>query len=125
MDDKEYSSQLAKWGTEAIRPIKGNLSKKRQEERKEATIAVIKALMDRIEGRQWLYIQLDVCGVFATPFAPNRPDITAYLCGLQDFGHKLLADIMESSPEQFHLMVQEETARRINSTSAEREDFQK
>jgi hypothetical protein len=119
MDDAVYKEQLAKFGTEAVRIVKPNLSKKRQEQRQEATQAVIAALMDKIEGRQWLYIQLDVCGVFATPFAPGKADVTAYLCGLQDMGHKLLGDIMATAPEQFHLMLQEENGRRLAASRDE------
>lgn len=118
--DAEYKDQLSQWGTEAVRLVKGDLSKKRQEERHDVTIAVIKALTDRIEGRQWLYAQLDMCRTFTAPIVPGKTDMTAFFCGLQAYGHELMSQIMEASPESYHLMIQEEAARRLAITNSER-----
>lgn len=113
MEDKEFKAQLEAWGTESVRLVKGNLSKKRLEERHEATIAVIRALMERVEGRQWLYAQLDMCRVNTAPIVPGKPDMTAFFCGLQAYGHELLSQIMESAPEKYYIMIQEETGRKL------------
>lgn len=110
--DKEFKEQLDRWGTESVQIVRGNISEKRQEERHNTTISVIRALMERIEGRQWLYAQLDMCKVFTSPFVAGKTDVTAFLSGLQAYGHSLLADIMAASPNEFPAMLQEEATRR-------------
>lgn len=112
MTDETYKKQLEAFGIEQARFVKGDPAKKRQEERQEATIAVVRALMERIEGRQWLYAQLDICGVFTVPFVPGQPDVSNLLAGAQAYGHTLLRDIMLAAPENFYVMVQEEAARK-------------
>lgn len=112
MHDPEFKKQLEQFGTEAIRLVRGDISKKRQQDRQEATNTIIKFLMERVEGRQWAYAQLDMCRVFSSPFVAGQSDVTSVLMGLQMYGHTLLADIMAAAPEQFYVMNQEENARR-------------
>lgn len=117
--DAEYKKQLEQFGTEAVRIVKGDLSKKRRDERHEATIAVIRALMERIEGRQWCYAQLDMCRTFTSPFVPGKTDVTTFLSGLQAYGHELLSQIMQAAPEHYPTMLQEEAARRMATSNLE------
>lgn len=115
--DKVFKKQLEKFGIESTRIVEENLQKKRQQEFAVNTIEVIRVLMDSMQGRQWLYSKLNMCGVYATPFIAGHPDVTAYLCGLQDFGHSLQREIMASAPEKYFLMIQEEEARNSSPQS--------
>jgi len=111
MDDV-YKKQLEALGIEAIRIVPGDIEKKRTEERKEISAAVMRNLMDSIEGRSWLYCVLDMCRTFTSPFVPGQPDTTAFFSGAQALGHKLLADIMIAAPEKYYMMIGEEQARK-------------
>lgn len=112
MSDDFYKKQLSEFGIEQTRIITGDIEKKRQAERHEASIAVVKSLMDNMQGRQWLYSVLDMCKTFTTPFVAGSPDATAFFCGAQAIGQKLLEDIMIASPENFFVMITEEAARK-------------
>lgn len=114
MSDATYKKQLEAFGIEAVRITDIDLEKKRQEETRQAMLSVVKALMDRTEGRQWIYSKLDMCKVFTTPFVPGQPDGTAFFSGVQSVGQNLLSDVMEASPENFYTMIQEENARKAS-----------
>jgi len=119
MTDDFYKKQLEEFGIESTRVVEGNLEKKRAEERKASTTAVIKYLMSEMAGRHWLYSVLDMCRTFTSPFVPGQPDVTAFFSGAQALGHRLLADIMEVAPENYYVMVQEEAARKSTKRDQE------
>jgi len=114
MIDNTYKKQLEQFGIESVRMTEGDLTRQKKAADVEAMIAVMKAMMDSIEGRQWIYTKLDMCGVFTAPIAPGDPHGTHVLCGIQAVGHAILSDVMRSSPENFPLMIQEAAARNQN-----------
>ena len=119
MDDPIYKAQLEHFGVEADLIIEGDPNKKRQLEYTEAMMKVVQSIMDTMDGRQWMYYKLALCGVFATPFSAGKPDVSAFLSGMQEIGHVLQNDIMASAPDKYFMMVQEEQARRLNEEARE------
>lgn len=74
-----------------------------------------KWLMGDKRGRRIVWRLLEVAGVSHTPFALD-PYVTAFKCGEQNTGQRLLAQIHELCPERYHEMVKEQQdARRTNS----------
>ena len=118
MDDI-YKSQLEKFGIEANLLVEGNPDDLRRLKYAEAMMHVVQNIMDTMDGRQWMYYKLALCGVFATPFAAGKPDVSAFLAGMQEIGHVLQNDIMNAAPDKYFLMVQEEQARRVNEEAKE------
>ncbi len=111
--DKVLKKQLEAFGTEAQVLVEGSLEKKRQLEFAEVNRSVVAALMDTIEGRQWMFSKLDMTGVFTAPWVGEKPLTNAYMTGIQSVGHNFLQDIMTSAPDKYFLMVQEEEARKV------------
>jgi hypothetical protein len=114
--DNTYKKQLEQFGIESVRATEGDMKRIQKAAELEAMINVVKALMDNIEGRQWIYTKLDMCGVFTAPIAPGDAYGTHVLCGIQSVGHALLNDVMRASPENFPIMLQEAAARAQNYT---------
>jgi hypothetical protein len=114
MIDNTYKKQLEAFGIESVRATEGDIKRLQKAAELEAMINVVKALMDNIDGRQWIYTKLDMCGVFTAPIAPGDSHGTHVLCGIQSVGHAILNDVMRASPENFPLMLQEAAARAQN-----------
>lgn len=119
MTDKVYRKQLEKFGIESIRVTTGNLEKKKSEEQRQSMLSIVQMIMDTMQGRQWMWAKLDMCGVFTAPIVPGDPYGTHFLSGVQAIGHNLLADIMSASPQNFSLMSQEAAARKIGTEPQE------
>lgn len=68
---------------------------------------VIRSVMGTIPGRRWIYDMLERCYIYRTPFILGQPDGTAFNCGEQNFGNKLLADVQNAAPDQYLAMIQE------------------
>ena len=111
MIDKVYKKQLEQFGIEFTPPLDESLTKKQRQEFAITQSDVIKGLMNTMQGRQWLYSKLNMCRVFATPFIPSDAHGTSFFAGVQAVGHNLLDDIINNSPEDFSLMLQEAVAR--------------
>ncbi len=116
MTDKTYKKQLEKFGIESTRVIDGDPIRKRLDDTAETMLGVVKDLMDSIEGRQWIYSKLALCGVFATPYIPGHPEDTAFQCGMQEIGHHLQREVEVASPKNYYLMVEEASTRALNAT---------
>lgn len=112
MTDKVYRKQLEKFGVESVRVIPGNLEKKKSEEQRQSMLSIVQMIMDTMQGRQWMWAKLDICGVFTAPIVPGDPYGSHVLSGIQAVGHNLLNDIMMASPQNFSLMAQEAAARK-------------
>lgn len=115
--DKKFQKQLDKFGTESTRIVDVPIHQQRREKLIESNGNVIKSMMDSIEGREWLYNKLDFYCVFSTPFVPNSPETTAFLCGLQEAGHQLQNEIMKFASDKYFQMITEATARSLNNTN--------
>ena len=111
MKDKKFAKQLEAFGVEALQLVEQDHVAKRKQKNFEVTLGITKALMSTMEGRQWVYNKLDFCCVHSTPFVAGKPDATAFLCGLQEFGHQLESEVLQASPNEYALMLQEAAAR--------------
>lgn len=76
----------------------------KREEKQRA--AVIIGLMDLPEGRKWLWDFLAACGLYETPFSESELRM-AYNAGRGDVGRRLLADIVQFSPDMYVEMIKE------------------
>lgn len=110
--DKTYKRQLEKFGTEQVRVTHGNSEKKKIEEQRQSMLSIVRMIMETMQGRQWMWSKLDMCGVFTSPIVTGDPYGTHFLSGAQAVGHNLLADIMAASADKFALMSQEAAARK-------------
>lgn len=109
--DRTYKKQLEEFGIEFTTASEENITKKQRQEFAITQNEVVKALMNTVQGRQWLYSKLNMCKIFSTPFVPADPHGTSFFSGIQAVGHNLLDDIMKNSPENFSVMLQEAVAR--------------
>lgn len=114
MTDKVFQKQLDSFGIESVKATEGDVERYEREEAKKATLLLVKGIMETMAGRQYFFGKLDMCRVFTTPFVSGSPDATAYFCGVQSVGHNLLDDIMQASPENYWLMLQEADARKAS-----------
>jgi len=112
--DKFYEKQLEAFGVESVRVTEGDVHKKIKPIEAESSHLIVRAIMERMEGRQWLYSKLDMCGVFTAPIVPGDPYGAHVLIGMQAVGQNLLNDIIQASPDNFYLMTQEAAARKTN-----------
>lgn len=69
--------------------------------------AVLGALMERAEGRAWLWELLGFCGVFQSSFAPNALEM-ARREGQRNVGLRLLAEINRVAPDGYMQMLKEQ-----------------
>ena len=74
-----------------------------------------KWLMGNKQGRRFVWRMLEMCGVFRSTFRLNNE--MAFLEGMRNVGLKLMADIHETCPEKYHVMVKEaeDNAKRISA----------
>ena len=77
----------------------------------------VSVVMATPEGRKWVWAMLEFCGVAQTSFRSN-PYETAFLCGRQDVGHRLMADIMAQCAEQYAVMEKEASYGRPSDTTS-------
>lgn len=113
MTDAFFKKQLEQFGTESVRMPSSDKDKKPQ---LQISHAVVQSLMDSMQGRQWLYDMLDMCNVFTAPFVSGKPDVTAFLSGMQAIGHIIYGEIMKAAPQHYYLMIQESAARKAAKT---------
>ncbi len=113
MSDKFYQDQLKNFGVDAVQIPRGGVNKEASEEHRRNMLSVTESLMSDMKGREWMYEQLSILKVFTVPFVPGQPDVSNFFCGLQAYGHKLQNDIMIAAPKQYHVMIEEEAARKV------------
>ena len=112
--DKVLAKQFEKFGIEQNQIVEPDLIQERKKIKFESTVNITRAIMSTMEGREWVYNNLDFCCVFSTPFVAGKPDATAFLCGLQEYGHHLLKQVMLASSNEYAIMLQEAAARAQN-----------
>jgi hypothetical protein len=66
----------------------------------------IEAAMSHEQGRAWFYDVLLFCKVFQGPFTDD-PYKTAFLCGEQNVGLRILDDIQTAAPDNYNKMISE------------------
>lgn len=67
----------------------------------------LRLLLESQSGRLWLWDLLESCHCFASPFQPGQPDSSAFRCGEQNVGLRLIAQITRVQPDAFILMMKE------------------
>lgn len=80
-------------------------SKSKAEVREEG----LRQLLASQQGRAWLWGLLSDCDPYHTPFSQDAL-MTAFNCGRQDVGLKLIAEIHKVAAEQYLVMAKESTS---------------
>lgn len=84
-----------------------NNARKRSARLRKKRTDFVRAMMDQHQGRMWIYDYL-VMGHFAEPtHTPGDPYSTAFKEGERNLANRLLADINESAPDQYTVMMEE------------------
>lgn len=71
---------------------------------------VVASIMEHKGGRAWMLSILETCHIFSSSFTNNALS-TAFKEGERNIGIKLLASIMQASPDNYILMMREEDER--------------
>ena len=80
-----------------------------------ARVSYTKRIMSDYAGREWMFDLLSRCHVFATPFVRGAPDATAFNCGEQNIGYQTFADVVNHTPTEYVLMMNEANQREISN----------
>lgn len=84
-----------------------NEARKRAGRKKIEDLNIIKAMMDLLEGRKYLYELMEACHIFGNCFYGEEPNKTAFSLGERNVGLRVLAHIMESAPDLYTQMCKE------------------
>lgn len=91
-------------------------------------LAFVKVIMSTLGGRAWMHTLLDRCCMFHSPMVVGFPDATGFNIGKQDIGRQIFADVSNTCPHEYTLMMQEASTkelaheRRIEPNDANRTD---
>lgn len=118
MSDNFFRKQLEAFGIEQVRVVEEDIDRKRQEDFKQRKHNVIRRIMETPQGREWFAYWLDITLAFTPPFAPGKPDYSAFLSGAQAVGLLMFRDLMAAAPERYYEMVTEVNAKASNITPA-------
>lgn len=88
-----------------------NKAKKKNARKRADRLKFVEAAMGLEEGRAWFYDLLNFCKVFQGPFNSD-PYQTAFLCGEQNIGLRVLADIQDAAPQHYLPMITENKVRK-------------
>lgn len=92
---------------DASNPQQVNEARKKAGRKKKARLEMIAGIMELKAGRLWMYDLLASCHVGGTPFVQGDPYATHLKIGELNVGNRLLADIGESAPDKYMLMLKE------------------
>ncbi len=87
-------------------PEQVNKARKKSARTRADRLEFVAAAMKHPQGRGWFYDILVHCRVVATPFSED-PYKTAFNCGMQNTGLRILDDIQTAAPDDYILMVKE------------------
>lgn len=102
--DKAASELEESYDTSDAKQV--NTARKKSARTRADRLRFIKAAMEQEEGRAWYYDYLVYCKIFNTPFSED-PYITAFKCGQQECGRRILADIQDAAPTEYLQMIRE------------------
>lgn len=88
-------------------PTSVNKARKRAARTRADRLHFVAAAMTTEQGRSWFYDTLRRCHVFSTPYISSDPHATSFKCGEQNIGLQILADVQESAPSEYLLMITE------------------
>lgn len=92
-------------------------AKEREESRKRA----LGSLLATVDGRLYVWDQLESCHIFTMSYAPNSFDQTAFREGERNVGNRLLTDIMRWYPASYLQMTKENSAVKLSEEGPEDE----
>lgn len=81
-------------------------NKKAARERAE-DLKMVAAILTQPLGRKWFYKKITRANCFSKSYVPGSFDLTAYNEGRRDFGNEMLLEAVESSEEDYLLMMRE------------------
>ena len=70
-------------------------------------------------GRNVLWMILDICGVFSTPFDPMSSEVTAFKCGMQAIGQDIIGLLNEADPTLFPALLLKSLEKSDDNTSTD------
>lgn len=84
---------------------------------------VLVEIMSTPTGRTWVYDLLAACGIGQTPFATD-PYCTAFNCGQQNIGLRLMSEFQSAAPHEYIQMMKENSpdARSLEPAPADTSD---
>lgn len=88
--------------------------------RRHNELADLRAILERREGRRFLWRWLGKCGLYSQTYREGKADTTAFLEGQRGIGLELFAELNAADANQYALMVSEDIAERATE-QAERE----
>lgn len=83
-----------------------NKARKKAARTRADRLQFVEAAMSHEQGRAWFYDLLVFCKVFRTPFDED-PYATAFKCGEQTIGLRVLDDIQTAAPDKYITMISE------------------
>ena len=83
-----------------------NKARKKSARTRADRLQFVEAAMSHEQGRAWFYDLLLFCKVFRTPFDED-PYMTAFKCGEQTIGLRVLDDIQTAAPDRYITMISE------------------
>lgn len=93
----------------AADPRQVRFAARKERQQAEQERAAIKAVMTTLEGRFVLWSLLEKAGIFKSVWHPSAA--IHYNSGRQDFGHELMARLIEVDEDLYQLMEREARAR--------------
>lgn len=88
-------------------PKSVNKARKKSARTRADRLRFIEAAMGTAEGRAWYYDILLFCKCFQGPFDTD-PYKTAFNCGQQNIGLRILDDLQTAAPKNYDLMIVEQ-----------------
>lgn len=88
-------------------PAEVNKRRKKSARTRADRLEFVAAAMTTEQGRAWFYDTLLFCKTFNIPYVTDDTHGTAFNCGMQNLGFRILDDIQTAAPEQYLLMVRE------------------
>lgn len=84
-----------------------NKQRKRAAARHRGQLEEIARVMSAPGGRAWMYDILLACHVTASPYSPSSSHDTAFQCGEQNVGLRILADVQKAASQEYLTMLKE------------------
>ena len=88
-------------------PTEVNKRRKKSARTRADRLEFVQAAMTTPQGRAWFYDTLLFCKIFASPFVSGDSHDTAFNCGMQNIGLRILDDLQTAAPTDYLTMVHE------------------
>ena len=105
--DEEKLNPYAEVPYNAADPKEVAKANKRAKRHRKEELNFVHAIMSSATGRKWMYDQLALLKVFASPIVLGDVYLTYHNLGEQNYGKKLLQDINECAAKEYVIMMEE------------------